>query len=94
MSDGAQRSKGRRGDESEKGKTAGKICPNESSCLQIYVVVWVSLYIQRRSGDSSNVTPMALAVCVCVCVYLLMYCTTLLFSLLALFVFPPKQTDF
>lgn len=70
MSDGARRSKGRRGDESEKGKTTGKICPNESSCLQIYVVLWVSLYInQRRWGDSSNGTPMGL--CVCLSVYVL-----------------------
>lgn len=68
MSDGAQRSKGKRGDESEKGKTAGKICPNELSCLQIYVVLWLSLYInQRRWGESSNATPM----CVRLPVYVL-----------------------
>lgn len=54
----------------KKGKTAGKICPNEWSCLQIYVVLWVSLYInQRRWGDSSNVTPLGL--CVCLSVYVL-----------------------
>lgn len=91
MSDGARRSKGRRRDESEKGKTAGKICPNELSCLQIYVVLWLSLCInQRRWGDSSNATPKR----ECACVYLCMHCSALLFSLSTLPLSPPKQTNF
>lgn len=53
----------------KRGKTAGKIWPNESSCLQIYVVLWVSLYICRmRWRDSSNVMPLGLCVFICVCI--------------------------
>lgn len=69
MSDGARRSKWRRRDESEKGKTAGKICSNELSCLQIYVVLWLSLCMnQRRWGDSSNATPKRERAFICVCI--------------------------
>lgn len=69
LSDGAQRSERSREDESEKGKTAGKICSNESSRMQIYGLFWVSLYInQSRWGDSTKVTPLGLCVFICVCV--------------------------
>ncbi|TNN71587.1 hypothetical protein EYF80_018273 [Liparis tanakae] len=44
------------------------MCPNESSCLPMYVVLWVSLDInQGRWGDSSTVTPMGLCVFIGVC---------------------------
>lgn len=56
----------------KKRKTAGKICSSDSSCLQIYVVFCVSLYINPSGcGDSTNVTPVRLCVCVCLSVYVL-----------------------
>lgn len=88
LSDGAQRSERSREDESEKGKTAGKICSNESSCMQIYELFWVSLYINQSGwGDSTKVTPLRL--CVFICVWI----EALLFSLDLQLVCSPKQTD-
>lgn len=61
---GLEGAKGEEGMKVKKGRQQAKICPNESSRLLIYVVLWVSLYFnQRRWGDLSNVTPMGLCVC-------------------------------
>lgn len=47
----------------KKGKTAGKICPSESSCLQIYVVLY---HYTSTTGDGETRAMRRLWVYVCV----------------------------
>lgn len=64
VSDGAQRSKGREEDESEKGEDGRKNLPQWIELLADLCGV-VSLYINhRRWGNSTNAMPMGLCVCV------------------------------
>lgn len=87
---GLKGAKGEEGMKVKKGRRQEKSAPaNRAACR----FMWCCIIIHQPQ-EMGKLKQCDAYGFVCVCVYLLLYCTTLLFSILMLFLSPPKQTDF